>query len=65
MAIKKGFCVGGANKCLSIYEMDKTFAHNLILGNTSKPNYEHLNEEKIVKIHNSANDTFFTVVSIN
>ena len=45
--------------------MDKTFAHNLVLGNTSKPNYEHLNEEKIVKIHNSANDTFFTVVSIN
>jgi hypothetical protein len=39
VAIKKGFCVGGANKCLSIYEMDKTFAHNLVLGNTSKPNF--------------------------
>jgi len=65
VAIKKGFCVGGANKCLSIYEMDKSFSHNLVLGNTTKPSFEHLNEEKIVRIHNSTNDTFFTVISTN
>jgi len=31
-ALKKGFCVGGQNKVLSIYELDKTFSHNLVLG---------------------------------
>lgn len=65
VATRKGFCVGGANKCLSIYEMDKTFAYNLVLGSPSKSSLDHMNEEKIVKIHNSTNDTFFTVISTN
>ena len=65
VAIKKGFCVGGANKCLSIYEMDKSFSHNLVLGSASKGSLDHINEEKIVKIHNSSNDNYFTIVSTN
>lgn len=35
-ALKKGFCVGGTNKILSIYELDKSFNHTLTLGSTSK-----------------------------
>ena len=45
--------------------MDKSFSHNLILGSPSKVSLDHLNEEKIVKIHNSINDTFFTVICTN
>jgi hypothetical protein len=36
-ALKKGFCVGGGNKVLSIYEIDKNFAHTLVLGSSHKP----------------------------
>lgn len=65
-ATRKGFCVGGSNKCLSIYEMEsKTFAHNLVLGSPSKASHSLINEERIVKLHNSTNDIFFTVVSTN
>lgn len=35
-ALKKGFCVGGGNKILSIYEIDKTFNHTLTLGSSHK-----------------------------
>ena len=45
--------------------MDKTFAHNLVLGSASKGSFDNMNEERIVRIHNSTNDTFFTIVSTN
>ena len=35
-ALKKGFCVGGGNKILSIYEIDKSFSHTLVLGSSHK-----------------------------
>ena len=35
-ATKKGFCVGGNNRSLSIYELDKTFTPNLLIGGSSK-----------------------------
>lgn len=43
VATKKGFCVGGSNKCLSLYELDKSFNHNLLLGSVPKPSMTHLN----------------------
>ncbi len=35
-ATKKGFCVGGNNRSLSIYELDKSFTPNLLIGGSSK-----------------------------
>lgn len=35
-ALKKGFCVGGVNKILSIYEIDKNFTPTLIIGSSGK-----------------------------
>jgi len=65
VATKKGFCVGGSNKCLSLYELDKSLNHNLLLGSAPKPLISHLNEDKIVKIHTSSNDGFFTIITTN
>jgi WD40 repeat protein len=45
--------------------MDKTFAHNLVVGSSSKNSLEHFNDEKIIKVHNSSNDNYFTIVSTN
>lgn len=34
-ATRKGFCVGGSNRTLLIYELDKTYSPNLILGGSN------------------------------
>jgi hypothetical protein len=36
VATRKGFCAGGGGKCLSIYELDKSFTPNLVLGSSAK-----------------------------
>ncbi len=38
---------------------------NLVLGSVSKMTQDHINEEKIIKIHNSSNDGYFTIVTTN
>lgn len=65
VATRKGFCTGGSGKCLSIYELDKSFTPNLVLGSAAKSSPEHTGEEQIVRIHGSSNDGFFTIVSSN
>lgn len=37
VATRKGFCTGGSGKNLSIYELDKAFTPNLLLGSAPKP----------------------------
>ncbi len=65
VATRRGFCVGGANKCLSLYELDKSLTQTLVLGSVSKPAIDHLAESKIVKMHNSTNDGYFTIITTN
>lgn len=43
-ATKKGFCVGGNNRALSIYELDKAFTPNLIIGGSSKQTDKNANK---------------------
>lgn len=63
--------MGGNNKALSIYELDRSFNHNLILGGSSTQKmgktttYQEESEDKIVRIHNSVNDGIFTVATTN
>lgn len=60
---KRGFCVGGTNKALSIYELDKAFTPNLILGGSSK------NSEKMNSLANNAgsmeNSTMMSAKTMN
>jgi hypothetical protein len=44
VATRKGFCTGGGGKCLSIYELDKSFTPNLVLGSSAKSSPEHSGE---------------------
>lgn len=80
-ATKKGFCVGGSSRSLSIYELDKSFVPNLIIGGSSKQIDKNIiraqgskadqsnamdeSEDKIVRIHSSSNDGIFTVATTN
>lgn len=54
--------MGGANKILSIYEIDKSFTPTLILGSSAKDENE---DTKIVRIHCSSNEGYFTVATTN
>ncbi len=65
-ATKKGFCVGGSSKHILLYELDKSFMHNLVMGSNQKitNNFEET-DNKIIRIHSSSNDGFFTVTTTN
>ena len=73
-ATRKGFCVGGNNRTLLIYELDKSYNPNLILGGsndkqangmTKEGGMREDSEDRIIRIHCSANDGIITVATTN
>lgn len=75
-ATRKGFCVGGNNRALLIYELDKSYTPNLILGGSKSHDKNSNNmlkeggmreesEDKIIRIHCSLNDGIITVATTN
>jgi hypothetical protein len=58
--------VGGGNKILSIYEIDKSFSHTLVLGSSHKTlTADESEDNRIVRIHCSSNEGYFTVATTN
>ena len=64
VATRRGFVVGGANRVLSVYELDRAFNANMLISTVGKAGSAG-REDKIIKVHTSSNDGYLTVVTTN